>query len=121
MIIGFILLAAFWKIFAKAGQPGWASIIPIYNVLVLLRIVGKPYWWLFLLIIPGVNIVSLIMLTHGLFKSFGKGAGFTFGLMVLSFVFYPILGFGGAPYLGPGGTESDADKLGSLEDYELKR
>ena len=121
VIIGFILLAAFWKIFAKAGQPGWASIIPIYNVLVLLRIVGKPYWWLFLLIIPGVNIVLLIMITHELSKSFGKGAGFTFGLMVLSFVFYPILGFDGAPYLGPGGTESDADKLGSFEDYELKR
>jgi putative flippase GtrA len=121
VIICVFLWAAFWKIFAKAGQPGWASIIPIYNVFVLLRIVGKPAWWFFLLIIPGVNIVSLIMLTHELSKSFGKGAGFTFGLMVLSFVFYPILGFGGAPYLGPGGTESDADKLGSFEDYELKR
>jgi hypothetical protein len=121
MIIGFILLAAFWKIFAKAGQPGWASIIPIYNVLVLLRIVGKPYWWLFLLIIPGVNLVLLIMLIHGLSKSFGKGAGFTLGLMVLSFVFYPILGFGGDPYLGPDGTESDADTLSNSETYEWKR
>ena len=121
IIVGFILLAAFWKIFAKAGQPGWASVIPIYNVLVLLRIVGKPYWWLFLLIIPGVNIVLLIMLTHGLSKSFGKGTGFTLGLMVLSFVFYPILGFGGDPYLGPGGTESDAATISHSETYEWKR
>ena len=116
-----VLMGFFLENFRQTGQPGWASIIPIYNVFVLLRIVGKPAWWFLLLIIPGVNIVSLIMLTHELSKSFGKGAGFTFGLMVLSFVFYPILGFGGAPYLGPGGTESDADKLGSFEDYELKR
>jgi hypothetical protein len=116
VIFGLIIVAAIWKVFTKAGQPGWASIIPIYNVLVLLRMVGKPAWWIVLLIIPGVNIVFLIMLTHGLSKSFGKGAGFTIGLMVLSIVFYPILGFGGDPYLGPGGPESDADTGGESED-----
>ena len=106
VIICVFLVAAFWKIFAKAGQPGWASIIPIYNVFVLLRIVGKPAWWFFLLIIPGVNIVSLIMLTHELSKSFGKGTGFTWGLLFLPLVFYPILGFGSDPYLDTGGESA---------------
>ena len=110
LIIAVIQVAAFWKIFAKAEQPGLACIIPIYNLIVFFRIVGKPVWWIVLFFIPIVNVVVLIMLTHELSKSFGKGLGFTIALTVLSFVFYPILGFGSDPYLGPGGIESDVDK-----------
>lgn len=108
LIIIVVEVAAFWKIFTKAGEPGWACIIPIYNLIVLLRIVGKPTWWIVLLIIPIVNIVVLIMIMHSLSKSFGKGAGFTIGLLVLGIVFYPILGFGSDSYVGPGGEESGA-------------
>jgi hypothetical protein len=112
--LSLLLIAAFWKIFTKAGQPGWASIIPVYNAFVLLRIVGLPSWWFWVLCCPLANLYAIVKLSHGLSKSFGKGSGFTFGLIVLSLVFYPILGFGGAPYLGPGGTENDADTTGDL-------
>lgn len=92
-----------WKVYEKAGRPGWAAIIPIYNVIVLLEIVGKPLWWLFLMFIPGVNIVVAVLIYIELSKSFGKDAAFAVGLLLLSLIFYPILGFGSARYLGPGG------------------
>lgn len=97
------MIASIWKIFEKAGKPGWAAIIPIYNIIVLLEIVGKPIWWIVLLLIPLVNIVVGIMVTHLLSKSFGKDVGFTIGLILLGFIFYPLLGFGDAKYKGAAG------------------
>lgn len=97
------LIAAQWKIYAKAGKPGWACIVPIYNQIVLLEIVGKPWWWFFLFLIPLVNIVFLIWVANLLSKSFGKSEGFTVGLILLPIIFYPILGFGDAKYNGPAG------------------
>ena len=97
------MIAAMWKVFDKAGQPGWAAIIPIYNYIVWLQIIGKPWWWVLLLIIPLVNIVFVIIMYVELAKSFGKGTGFAIGLIFLSIVFFPILGFGDARYIGPGG------------------
>jgi hypothetical protein len=97
------LIAAQWKVYEKAGQPGWACIIPIYNIYVLLKIVGKPGWWLIMMIIPGVNLIFAIWALNMLSKSFGKDEGFTVGLLFLGIVFYPILGFGDARYLGPYG------------------
>jgi hypothetical protein len=99
-IIVFAILVQ-WKIFTKAGKPGWASIIPIYNILVLLEIVGKPWWYLLLLFIPVVNIVILIMVMIALAKVFGKDSGFAVGLIFLSIIFMAILAFGDAKYLGP--------------------
>ncbi len=92
-----------WKIFEKAAKPGWAAIIPIYNMIVLLEIVGKPLWWFLLFFIPGVNIVVSVLVYIELAKSFGKEAAFAIGLLLLSFIFYPILAFGSARYVGPGG------------------
>jgi len=97
-------VVAFWKIFEKAGKPGWAALIPIYNFIVLLQIVGRPVWWILLLLVPLVNLVIMILVINDLSKSFGKEVGFTVGLILLGFVFYPILGFGSAAYLGPGGA-----------------
>jgi len=97
------MIASVWKVFVKAGQPGWAAIIPIYNTLIQLRIVARPWWWILLLLVPIVNIVILFMMSIELAKRFGKGTGFGVGLVFLSFIFYPILGFGSAQYLGPGG------------------
>jgi hypothetical protein len=84
-----LLIVAGWKIFEKAGQPGWAAIIPIYNIIVMLKIVGKPLWWLIMFIIPGVNLVFAIWTLNMLSKSFGKDEGFTVGLLLLGIVFYP--------------------------------
>jgi hypothetical protein len=98
-----LCIVAMWKIFVKAGKPGWACIIPIYNIIVLLEIVGKPWWWLLLMLIPGVNIVLAIWMLNLLSKSFGKEVGFTIGLFFLSFIFLPILGFGESKYQGPAG------------------
>ena len=99
-----VYVAALWRIFTKAGQPGWAAIIPIYNYYVILKIVGRPWWWLLLYLVPIVNLVILIIVLNDLSKSFGHGVGFTLGLIFLSFIFYPILGFGDSRYLGPAGA-----------------
>ena len=98
------MIACQWKIYSKAGKPGWACLVPIYNIIVLLEIVGKPWWWFFFMIIPIVNIVILIIVIHRLSLSFGKDGGFTAGLILLGIVFYPILAFGSATYVGPGGA-----------------
>ena len=99
-----LMVASIWTIFAKAGKPGWASIIPIYNLIVLLEVVGKPWWWLFLMFIPIVNIIILIIVYHNLSLSFGKGGGFTVGIILLGIVFIPILAFSDATYVGAGGN-----------------
>lgn len=100
LAIVIVVVAAFWKIFAKAGKPGWAAIIPIYNAVVYLQVVNRPIWWIVLMFIPLVNVVVWIVLTNDLAKAFGKGVGWTLGMLFLGFIFYPILGFGGDPYLG---------------------
>ncbi|MFN8006423.1 MAG: DUF5684 domain-containing protein [Terriglobia bacterium] len=96
--IGILMIAAAWKVFTKAGQPGWAVLIPIYNAYILLMISGKPGWWLLLMFIPLVNIVVGILALAGLAANFGKGAGFVVGLLFLPFIFCAILGFGDAKY-----------------------
>ena len=96
-----VLIVAMWKVFTKAGQPGWASIIPIYNIYVWCKIVGRPWWWILLMLIPLVNFIICIILCIDLAKSFGKGVGFGIGLALLGIIFFPILGFGSAQYQGP--------------------
>ena len=96
-----LMIASLWKVFTKAGQPGWASIIPIYNIIVILQIIGKPWWWIIGMIIPLVNFVVFIMLAVELAKVFGKGIGYAIGLILLPFVFYPMLAFGDATYRRP--------------------
>ena len=88
------MYASMWRIYAKAGEPGWTAIIPVYSIIILLKIVNKPWWWFFLLLIPVANIVFAIILTHRLSKAFGNGVGFTLGLIFLPFIFIPLLGFG---------------------------
>lgn len=101
LIISIIIIAAQWKIYKKAGQPGWACIIPIFNFYILLKIVGKPSWWLILLFVPIANFVIAIWTTNLLAKRFGKDELYTVGLLLLPIVFYPILGFGSATYTPP--------------------
>ncbi len=107
LVVIFLIIVPMWKIYTKAGQPGWAILIPIYNLLVLLKIVGKPGWWFLLFLIPFVNFVFLIWTLNLLSKSFGKDVGFTLGLLFLGFIFYPILGYGKAQYVGPAGAKKE--------------
>ena len=101
LLIALLVIVAMWKVFTKAGQPGWASIIPIYNVYIWCKIVGRPGWWVILMLIPFVNFIILIILSIDMAKSFGKGVGFGLGLVFLGIIFFPILGFGSAQYQGP--------------------
>jgi len=108
LAIAVVVIAGLWKVFTKAGKPGWAAIIPIYNTIVLLEIIGRPLWWFILMLIPLVNIVIVIIVYIDLAKSFGKGVGFGIGLLLLGVIFIPILGFGDSRYIGPaaGPTQS---------------
>ena len=101
LLIALLIIVAMWKVFTKAGQPGWASIIPIYNLYIWCKIVGRPWWWILLMLIPFVNFIVAIILCIDMAKSFGKGAGFGIGLALLGIIFWPILGFGSAQYQGP--------------------
>jgi uncharacterized protein DUF5684 len=98
LVLVVALLAGLWATFVKAGKPGWAAIIPIYNVIVLLDIAGRPLWWILLFFIPIVNFIVAIVIGIDVAKNFGKGAGFGLGLALLGFIFYPILGFSDAQY-----------------------
>ncbi len=93
-------IVSLWFLFEKAQEPGWAAIIPIYNYLIVIKVAGKPWWYLILMLIPVVNIVIYIIVLHGLSKNFGKTTAFTVGLFFLRFIFLPILGFGKSQYVG---------------------
>lgn len=98
--VAILTIVGMWKIFEKAGKPGWAAIVPIYNIVILLEIVKKPIWWVVLFLIPCANIVAMILIALELAKVFGKDTGFAIGLILLPFVFYPMLGFSDATYKG---------------------
>lgn len=103
----FTFFAGIWKFLVKAGQPGWALFVPIYNAYVILKIAGRPAWWLLLALIPFVNIWLGFRVAIDIAHSFGKGTGFGIGLVFLSPIFYMILGFGSSEYLGPAGIEGE--------------
>jgi hypothetical protein len=100
ILIAVVMIAAMWKVFTKAGKPGWAAIVPIYNIIVLLAIAGKPAWWIILFFIPIVSLIFAILTYVALANKFGKGGGFAMGLVFLAPIFFPILGFGSAQYQG---------------------
>ena len=99
--IGVFLIASLWITVDKAGRPGVSQIIPIWNYIELVRISGKPLWWVLILVVPIVNFIVLIIVYNEIAKAFGKDAGFTVGLILLPFIFWPILAFGNATYTAP--------------------
>lgn len=99
-IIGIFFVAVMWKVFTKAGEPGWAAIVPLYNLYVLLKIAGKPAWWMLLFLVPVVSLVISILVAISIAQRFGKGTGFGLGLAFLGPIFYPVLAFGSAEYQG---------------------
>ncbi len=57
-----VVFACLWKLFQKAGRPAWAGFVPFYNIVVWLQIRGKPWWWVFLFLVPGVNLLMFIIM-----------------------------------------------------------
>jgi Family of unknown function (DUF5684) len=105
-LIGYLVYAfALVGVFKKADEPVWQAFVPIWNAIVLIKVSGKPIWWIILYLIPIVNIVVAILVYHGLSTSFGHGAGFTVGLVFLSIIFLYILGYDSKPYQGATGGE----------------
>jgi len=95
-----LMIAAMWIVFSKAGKPGWYAIIPILNIVAMIDIAGKPWWWIIGFFIPFVNIIVGVLIYHGISTNFGKGALFTLGLLFLTPIFFLILAFGDAEYVG---------------------
>lgn len=100
LAIAILQVAGMWKVFTKANRAGWAAIIPIYNLYVMLKIGDNAWWWLPLLIVPVVNLYALYRIHAGVARAFGKGVGFGLGLAFLAPIFFPLVGFGDYRYTG---------------------
>lgn len=98
LVASVLAIVAMWKIFTKADKPGWASIVPVYNIIVLFQICGMNPLLILLLFIPIANVVVYIMALIKLAGKFGKGGGFAAGLIFFNFIFMLILAFGDAEY-----------------------
>lgn len=96
--LALLIIVSKWRIFEKAKQPGWATLVPVYGSVKLLEITSRPLWWVVLLFIPLVNLVVGITLVYRLARNFGKNGWFALGLVCLPFIFYPMLAFGKAEY-----------------------
>jgi len=94
------VVAGMWRVFTKAGQPGWGVLVPIYNLFLMCKIAQRPAWWVILFFVPVVNLIVAVVMSIDIAKHFGKGTGFGVGLAFLGFIFYPVLGFSGAQYGG---------------------
>ena len=101
ILASLVMIAGGWKMFVKAGQPGWAVLVPLYNAIIFLKIVGRPTWWVVLTMIPFVNTVIVFILNIDMAKSFGKGVGFGIFMALFPAIGVPMLGFGSAQYQGP--------------------
>jgi len=103
VMVGVLLMmvASIWRIFTKAGEAGWKCLIPIYAAFVMQRILGRPWWWVLWLCVPGLNLIPAVIECFDLAKVFGKGAGYGLGLLLLGPIFMLALAFGDARYVGP--------------------
>ena len=94
MALSILMIVSLWKIFKKAGKPGWASIIPIYNIYIMCEIAEKEWWYVLLSFVPFANIYAMVVLYNGMAKRFGKSGGFVAGMILLPVIFFPMLAFG---------------------------
>jgi len=101
LVVGVLVIAGMWTMFAKAGRPGWAAIIPIYNTYVLTKVAGRPGWWLILYFIPLINVIFALIILYDLSKAFGHGFWTWLGLWLLPFIFFPVVGLGSSRYTLP--------------------
>ncbi|WP_230467769.1 DUF5684 domain-containing protein [Lujinxingia vulgaris] len=103
-----VMAVSMWKIFTKAGQPGWMSLIPVLNVIILVQITGKEMWWVILLFVPIANLVATVIISLALAEAFGKDALWGLGLIFLPMIFLPMLAFGNAQYVRGGYARAGA-------------
>ena len=108
-ILSLVMIVSQWKIFTKAGKPGWASIVPVYNMIVMIQIADLSLVYLLLLFIPIANIYALFKIYIGIAHKFGKSTGFGVGLIFLTIIFMPMLAFGDAVYEGNSNTSMNND------------
>jgi Family of unknown function (DUF5684) len=101
LIAAVMSVMVMWTIYERAGQPGWASLVPIYNMIVLMNVAGRPAWWFLLMGIPIVNLVIWFMICMDLAVAFDRGIPFAAGLFLVPFVFFPLMAFGEPDYVGP--------------------
>jgi hypothetical protein len=111
-----LTFAGYWRILAKVNEPGWAILIPIYGMVKLLHISRQSGWWALLACVPYLGVIATIVLSISLARVFGKGVLFGIGLLLLPFLFAPILGFGSAEYIGPApaGADLPREELGRV-------
>ena len=93
-----LVIAGTWKTFVKADKPGWGAIIPFYNTYLMIKVAGRPGWWLILFFIPFVNIIMWLIVALGISENFGHGAGFGILLWFFAPIMFLVLGFGGSEY-----------------------
>lgn len=104
-----LMIVSMWKLFVKAGKPGWASIVPIYNSYIMTQIAGRPWWWLLLMLIPVAGIVFAIIIVLDFVKSYGKGTGYAVFALFLPIIAYPIMALDkNVVYHGPAGPDGPA-------------
>lgn len=110
-VLALIALAGCWRVYRKAGQPGWGVLVPLYNLFLLVRIANCSVWWFILLLVPGVNLVIFVLLCIQVSRNFDRGLIFGLGLAFLGVLFYPLLGFSRARYqpFGPSSEEIEAE------------
>lgn len=96
-----LMIPAVWRTFEKAGKPGWAGFVPLYNIYVLCRMGGLPGWWVALMVLPGINLLVLLAICHRVARAFGHGPGMALLMVFLPLVGFPVLGFGPAQYQQP--------------------
>lgn len=113
-----LTLAGMWKTYEKAGETGWKAIIPIYNMVVLARIIKKPWWWALLMLIPYLGVIWSVWAMNLLSKSFGKDVLYTIGLVIFPFIFYPVLGFGKAKFIGLDSSINESEDTDVVDDIK---
>jgi hypothetical protein len=114
LLIGLIPIAGVWKAFEKAGEPGWTAIVPIYNMMIMSKIAGRGENYGLMCLIPCAGVIFSIIILLDFCKKFDVGGGFVAGLILLPYIFWPILGFGSARYIGG----SRAGRRRAVEDEE---
>ena len=98
LVILAVLIVSQWKVFSKAGKPGWAALVPFYNLYIMIKVAGMSGWWMLAFFVPFLNLIAMIIITHKTSEAFGHGVGFTLGLIFLPLIFWPILAFGSSQY-----------------------